>query len=207
MIYYQKFTFIVVVTLNIFNVFKYIGSSKSESMLFFYSDLIANRIMNDFVTKIDKTSVQNRITKVQQIKVSTNTIPDNLCKSTSEIYPITIASQCQKIDFPLIECHGFCQSKSFVWKNGEEIQDSQCCSMTGVYYDHLKIYCSEKLDFQLIKKNILEEIKNNRLKDFFINSFVKKSWTNHSLIKDSIVFKGFYLVKIVRNVTCACQYL
>jgi len=169
---------------------------------FYFSDMHKN------LERIERHNLASsqRNTEARSNPFEKEKTPLTKCESSSKFYPIRIGNGCETINFPIFECSGFCHSKSFMWKNTDEIQDYECCGIASAYYEHLKIFCLQQLDLNLMKIRLLMKIKDKTVHDLFENSFEKNSWTNHSVMKDMNLYAGYYTVKILENVTCECKY-
>ena len=191
---------------------------KKNATVFYLSDLIKT-YENTKVFGDSQMSKNNKITALGQnlnqkresskidlsnysLKVSER-IPS--CQVTTRNYSINIGDGCETLRYPLIECNGYCKSKSMIWKTGEEIQEAECCKITSASYTLTKVFCKKKpLDIQ-IKSQLSEVIKDDDVVEAFESSLKDMVWINRVLNRDGIRYLGYYMVKLQFGASCECQ--
>ncbi len=130
------------------------------------------------------------------------------CKVNYRKISIKISDECQSFNYPMVECTGYCQSQSMIWKNHDNIQTASCCSMINVYEKSAKLYCTKRLQQNEIKKDFYRAFKDDEVAKLFQESFDKNSWKSHKVVfKGKKLYTGYYTVKIYYNATCECEYL
>lgn len=127
------------------------------------------------------------------------------CQVSYRNYSIDLGEGCEAFTYPLVECNGYCQSKSMIWKTGEEIQEAECCKITSVSYIFSKVYCQKKLLLYQIKNRLNEVIKDDEILDAFQSSLKETPWTSRVVNKDGIKYTGYFTVKLQFDATCECQ--
>ncbi len=175
-----------------------------------------------FITtpKIIKTTTQlpkaltleeylNQTSSVENHNFESDYIQSNgpYCKVNYRKFPIKISDQCQSFNYPIVECTGYCQSQSIIWKNHDNIQTASCCSMISVYEKSAKLYCTKLLEQNEIKTDFYRMFKDDEVAKLFKESFNKHSWKSHKVVfKGKKIYSGYYTVKIYYNATCQCEY-
>ncbi len=194
--------------------FKKVDKPKKNAPVIYLSDMIKNYEKSNIygISQHDKTttSLKRKDSKRHLYKEVSNysLIPDiwaPQCHVDYRNYSIKISDECEPFDYPFIECKGYCQSKSMIWKTGEEIQEAECCSMTNVFYMNSEVFCKKKLEPNEIKTYLNEEIKDEEFLDIFYKSFNKSSWTDQITFKRNTKYLGYFTVKIQFDARCSCQ--
>jgi hypothetical protein len=191
---------------------------KKNTSVFYLSDLIKSyentKVFGDIsMSKTNKISLLNQKINSKRESLKTDTsnyaykvaelIPS--CQVNSRNYSINIGDECETFKYPLIECSGYCHSKSMIWKTAEEIQEAECCKITSVSYISSKIYCKNKLLNNNIKDYLSETIKDEEIVEAFETSLRDMPWTNRVIYKNGIKYSGFYMVKLQFDASCECQ--
>ena len=127
------------------------------------------------------------------------------CQAITSKYSLSLGDDCQTLDYPLIECDGYCQSKSMIWVNDDEVQDVECCTIKNVQFRFSKMYCSKKLTLNQIKSRLQTRIKDKEMLEFFQILFGIATWSSHGPAWNRTSFKGYFNVKTFFNASCQCQ--
>jgi hypothetical protein len=127
------------------------------------------------------------------------------CKLKLKTQSFKISEHCEAIDFPLVECSGYCNSQSMIWADGEEVQTASCCSISNFTQANIKIYCVKRPKVDEINVELYDKMKDGEVKEEFRRSFSKSTWKRHELLKDNRLYKGYYTVSITNNATCSCE--
>ena len=129
------------------------------------------------------------------------------CKVNYRKFPVKISDECQSFNYPMVECTGYCQSQSIIWKNHDNIQTASCCSMISVYEKSAKLYCTKRLEANDMKNDYYKSFRDDEVAKLFQESFNKHSWKSHKVVfKGKKLYSGYYTVKIYYNATCQCEY-
>lgn len=129
------------------------------------------------------------------------------CRPIFKKYTIKIGSNCQSVDYNMIECNGYCHSQSMIWKNHGEVNFVSCCTLSKVNQKLMKIYCSKRLEPDQIKNELYQKMKDSEVFNIFQNSFSKSAWTDQAGYKGKQYYGGYFSVLVSYNATCECEYL
>ena len=182
--------------------------SKRNATKIYLTDLIKKIELSDLNDKKTNTSTsQNSIVSPEMLsKISPVNYANSQCQLVQKNVSVNIGPGCPTIDWPIVECSGYCRSKALMWKNEDEIQEGECCTMSSAYYENVRIYCTEKIDFEQVRNNLTEGgLKSVNLLEFVLNSFVKKVWSTHVIVREKQIYAGFYTVRLVYNGICECK--
>jgi hypothetical protein len=133
---------------------------------------------------------------------------NSYCRPNYRTYRIQLGNECAPMDYRLVECSGYCNSQSMVWKNQEELRVVACCSIKRMVERKTRLYCAKPVDMSLIESDLYKSSKDEELHELFRNSFSLSAWTRLSgAEKNSNIYTGYYTVNMFYNVTCSCQLL
>jgi hypothetical protein len=133
-------------------------------------------------------------------------IDSDFCRPIYSKYSLKISEKCQMVEYQTVECNGYCQSQSMLWKN-EELQTVSCCSLSRVQQKSLKIYCTKQVEQDEIRNQWYARMRDPELYRLFQRTFDQSAWTDYLVYRNGILYKGYYTLMYFYAAICECEFI
>lgn len=179
----------------------------SKRKTYFISDLLnlleGNKTFDKTQRKYEGPTVGLKLSVTKNKQTSQD---PSSCQLRKQKIKFQFSKNCQKIEYIVLKCDGYCKSKTFFYGD-KEINRVQGCKLNINKNRQMskQVYCTRPLQNNDIQINSKFYAKYDFSLFNLQNMLSDDKWHVNSHRKKNKIYSGYYLLNINSDATCSCQ--